>query len=191
MALIPDQRIQVDFPEDSRLVAQLRTGDREAFRQVYERYKGDVLALVTTMLGRPQEALDLLHDVFVSLARNASSLWPDTNLKAFLMTAAANKARDHLRRFAPATMDGEADDPPSPQAADPLRVISAEEEAQRLSRALASLPEEQRIVVALHIHGALTFKEIAAREGESENTIQSRYRYALEKLRRSCSGEKP
>ena len=181
----------MDSPEDSRLVAQLRTGDREAFRQVYERHKGDVLALVTAMLGRPQEALDLLHDVFVSLARSAPSLWPNTNLKAYLLTAAANKARDHLRRSAPATMDAEANDPPGPQAADPLRVVTAEEEAQRLSRALASLPEEQRIVVALHVYGGLTFKEIAAREGEPENTVQSRYRYALEKLRRSCSGEKP
>ena len=81
------------------LVERLRVGEHEAFQQVYQRYKKDVLGLVTAMLGDEHAAWDALHDVFVSLARNARNLAPDTNLKAYLLTAGANRARDFLRKM--------------------------------------------------------------------------------------------
>ena len=49
--------------------------------------------------------------------------------------------------------------------------------------AIAVLPVEQRTVITLRLHGEMTFDEIARREGASGNTIRSRYRYGLEKLR--------
>ena len=59
------------------------------------------------------------------------------------------------------------------------------EEACRLFRAIAALPAEQRTVITLRLHGEMTFEEIAQQVGVSNNTIRSRYRYALQKLRSS------
>jgi RNA polymerase sigma-70 factor, ECF subfamily len=56
---------------------------------------------------------------------------------------------------------------------------------ERLFRAIAALPAEQRSVISLRLHGDMTFEEIARLEGVSNNTIRSRYRYALDKLRSS------
>lgn len=50
-------------------------------------------------------------------------------------------------------------------------------------RALAELPVEQREVITLHLHAEMTFREIALQLGHSINTVQSRYRYGIEKLR--------
>jgi RNA polymerase sigma-70 factor (ECF subfamily) len=61
---------------------------------------------------------------------------------------------------------------------------------ERLERALAALPAEQREVIALKIDGQLTFAQIAGVLGLSANTAASRYRYALEKLRASL-GRRP
>jgi len=52
-----------------------------------------------------------------------------------------------------------------------------------LQKALGALPEEQREVVIMRIWGGMTLAEIAGVSGASLNTIASRYRYALEKLR--------
>ena len=57
------------------------------------------------------------------------------------------------------------------------------EEAASLYGALAELPYEQREVIVLHLHGELRFREIARYQGVSTNTVQSRYRYGLDKLR--------
>lgn len=54
---------------------------------------------------------------------------------------------------------------------------------------MAQLPYEQREVVMLHLHGGMMFKQIAKSQHVSINTIQSRYRYALDKLRRLLDGE--
>ena len=59
------------------------------------------------------------------------------------------------------------------------------EEAHRLYRAIVALPAEQRTVITLRLHGEMTFEEIAQQRGVSNNTIRSRYRYGLDKLRSS------
>jgi RNA polymerase sigma factor (sigma-70 family) len=119
----------------------------------------------------------------------ARNLAPDSNLKAYLLKAVANRARDYLSARRDTSVDWDADtEPPCPKTQAPLSLVSSEEEAIRLWRAVTNLPDEQRLVVALHIRSELTLKEIAEIEGISENTAQSRYRYALEKLRRVLTG---
>jgi RNA polymerase sigma-70 factor (ECF subfamily) len=54
---------------------------------------------------------------------------------------------------------------------------------QNLRRALGALPDDQREVIVLHIWGELTFSQISELLGISSNTVASRYRYALGKLR--------
>jgi len=57
------------------------------------------------------------------------------------------------------------------------------EESMRIFEAMSKLPTEQRDVVSLHIHGNMKFREIAEQLDLSINTVQSRYRYGIEKLR--------
>ena len=63
------------------------------------------------------------------------------------------------------------------------------EEFDRLRDAVLSLPYEQREVLALRVYGQLTFKDIAVAQKLSIKTVQSRYRYALDKLRFLLDGE--
>ncbi|MDQ3438975.1 MAG: sigma-70 family RNA polymerase sigma factor [Planctomycetota bacterium] len=169
------------------MIAGLRAKDAGALRRAYERHKQDVLAVAAAVLGRASagDAWDVLHDVFIGLARNASSLRPDTNLRAYLTRAAANRARDRHRGGRP--REGVADEVASTQS-DILDRLESDEEAAALWRVVAALPDEQRVVVALRIWGDLSFREIADEQSISENTAQSRYRYALEKLRKHYQG---
>ena len=59
----------------------------------------------------------------------------------------------------------------------------------RVGDALAELPYEQREVILLHLHSGLTFREIAASQKMSINTVQSRYRYGLQKLKSELNSE--
>jgi RNA polymerase sigma-70 factor (ECF subfamily) len=59
-----------------------------------------------------------------------------------------------------------------------------------VAAALARIPDEQREVIVLRIFEGLSFREIAAVSGQSINTVASRYRYGIEKMRALMEGEK-
>jgi len=54
---------------------------------------------------------------------------------------------------------------------------------------MTQLPSEQREVVTMHLYGQMRFREIADWQKTSIKTVQSRYRYALNKLRSLMNGE--
>ncbi len=175
--------------QDRELVARLCRGNREALRRLYEKYKDDLLTIASCMLADRAEAEDCLHDLFVSLAGDSTRIRPDGNLKGYLVTAIANRARDRLRAGKRSKQTGEAAGQIESEAAagpaDPTAVMIEREEALRLYEAIAALPVQQRTVITLRLHGEMTFEEISREEGVSNNTIRSRYRYALDKLRSS------
>lgn len=175
--------------EDRELVERLRRGDRNALERIYEKYKDDLLTIAGCMLSDRAGAEDCLHDVFVSLVADSARVRPNGNLKGYLITAIANRSRDRLRNRgrsprAGETM-GEMDRATIGNQVDPAAVTLQREEAHRLYRAIAALPAEQRTVITLRLHGEMTFEEIARQQRVSNNTIRSRYRYGLEKLRSS------
>jgi RNA polymerase sigma-70 factor (ECF subfamily) len=71
----------------------------------------------------------------------------------------------------------------------PEQWILADERVTKLNDALAQLPYEQREVVILHLQAGMKFRAIAASQNVSINTVQSRYRYALDRLRSLLDGE--
>jgi RNA polymerase sigma factor (sigma-70 family) len=179
-----------DADDDRRLLDELRRGSRDALERAYARHKSAVLAVAAGMLGHEGRdgALDVLHDVFVALARSAPGLRDDCNLRAYLLRAAGNTARDRLARRR--TRETHADDVARRHASfagpciDPALAADARERVAALWDALARLPEEQRTVVAARIFGQESFIDIAAAEGIALNTAHSRYRYGIQKLRR-------
>jgi RNA polymerase sigma-70 factor (ECF subfamily) len=169
--------------QDRQLIERLRQGDPQALRACYEMYKDTLLTTAACMLGNVSAGKDCLHDVFVQFASNVRKLGIAENLKGYLTTCIANRARDMLRQRArqnwamdKIAQETEHDTTPPPQPTD-------SDQTNKVYRALGEIPDQQREVITLHLHGDMTFKEIARSQKASINTIQSRYRYGLDKLR--------
>jgi len=106
------------------------------------------------------------------------SLGQVADKKAYLFTCVRNAAlNDSKLRDRNAPLD-----PDSAWFSPPNRDYAGE---QNLRRALEILPSEQRQVMVLHVWGELTFSQISDLLDLSSNTVASRYRYALAKLRDS------
>jgi RNA polymerase sigma-70 factor (ECF subfamily) len=80
-------------------------------------------------------------------------------------------------------------EPQTDEGTMPLGQAIRNEQWKQTADALATLPYEQREVVVLHLSGDLTFREIAAVQGVSINTVLSRYRYGMDELRSIVNGE--
>jgi RNA polymerase sigma-70 factor (ECF subfamily) len=161
---------------------RLATGDQEAFAALYDRLALRLLRTAVTLTGSTTEAEDVVQDLFVELARGRGRLAGVTDLEAYVFTMLRHSASRRRRRAAVGrraleTLSAAARDS-GRLVAEPARVAD-----DGLARAVAALPEPQREVLALKFDGGLTFAEIAAIVGASPNTVASRYRYALEKLR--------
>ena len=176
--------------EDKLLIWKIRSGDKAALASVYEKYKNTLLKIASGLLNKNGVAEDVVHDVFVFLAKSHKSLKPEGNLKGFLAVCVANRARNvnkSGRRLESVNLD-EAEiilaDSHKPES-----WIIRDEEFEKLNNALAELPYHQRETIILHLHGDMKFKAIAKLQDVSINTVQSRYRYGIEKLRSLLNGE--
>ena len=175
--------------EDKWLILRFKAGSTEALCRIYEKYEGVMLTVAAGLLNDVNAAQDAVHDVFVAFAQSPEQLRLAGSLRSYLTTCVANLARDRLRanrRRAERLPDVE---PQIDERTMPLSRAILDDELRQLAEALATLPYEQREVLVLHLKGDLTFREIANVQGASINTVQSRYRYGIDKLRSLLNGE--
>ncbi|MFT5469860.1 MAG: RNA polymerase sigma-70 factor (ECF subfamily) [Verrucomicrobiales bacterium] len=157
---------------------------RAELADLYDRYADTLFCFLISFTGSEDESREVLQELFALLAKGKRKVDQAANLKSYLIKMARNLAIDLTRRRQ--TRDRTAQQllaaPQTPifaEADDPDAQLFREE----VSRALASLPEEQREVVHLKLWAGLTFDQIAEACGVSLNTAASRFRYGIDKMR--------
>jgi len=176
--------------EDKVLVWKFNHGDLDALRGIYEKYKDDLVTLAAALLTDVSSAEDVVHDVFVSFVRSSGKFRLTGSLRGYLATCVANGARNRNkagRRHGSIALD-EAEPAVIDSGRPEARAIFGEELLQ-LTEALEQLPYEQREVLLLHSYSGMKFRAIARQQEVSINTVQGRYRYAIDKLRSMLNGE--
>ena len=176
--------------EDKLLIWKFNRGDTGVLRSIYEKYKDDLVTLAAALLSDVSSAEDVVHDVFVSFVNSAEKFRLTGSLRGYLATCVANNARN--RNKARQRHQSLVSDQVSVAVRDsggPDAAAVFGEESRQLSWALGELPYEQREVVLLRIYSGMRFRAIAKSQGVSINTVQGRYRYALDKLRSMLDGE--
>lgn len=175
--------------EDRQVLKALKRGDNAAWRQIYLKYKDDLLTIARSLVCDVETAEDCLQDVFVSLASDKCRI--RSNLKGYLLSCVVNRARWHLRkRHTQSNWQVNMRSRIRTQGVDasnPASVVAREDRMQRVARALEKLPLEQREVVVLRLQGDMKFRQIAGMLDITVNTVQSRYRYGMDKLRHLLS----
>ena len=172
MALEPDQRIS----------------------EVVKREQSQLRNFIRRRVPDPRDAEDILQDVFYKLVEANRLLMPIEHVTGWLFRVARNRITDLFRKQKPesfsATAVADEDDEllqleellPSPDAG-PEALYARNVLLAELELAVEELPEEQREVFVAHELEGRSFKEIAAQTGVSVNTLLSRKRYAVLRLR--------
>ncbi len=174
-----------------------RDGDASAFEPLLRRHQGPIYRFLLRHVGDPATAEDLTQETFVRVVNGRSSFRTGAVFTTWVYTIARNLAIDELRRRRHRrhrsldepgrSSDGEAGRPLGETVIDPEarteEAASRSETRDVIASAVARLPEEQREVFVLREMGDLPFDEIAQVVGCNVNTVKSRMRYALERLR--------
>ena len=174
----------VSEPSDEALLLAWQGGDSSAFEALFRRWQGPLRRHLTRMLDDAAAADDLVVETFLRLERHRGRWRPGTPLRPWLFTIARNLCLNEIRRRSrhPAeSLDqthAEADDQPLHQvedkrvAAPPEQLLHGELE-QKITDALAELPENQRIALLLCRQEELSYEEIAEVLGCSLSATKS------------------
>jgi len=158
----------------------LAGGDVSALDVVWERAGARIHGLALWRTGNPEDAADVVQDVFIRIAEKARTLGKTHNPTGWLMTVTHRIAIDHIRRRRiRATEPLEECHYLAAPDADPAGTV----EANRASRLIHRLPPEQREAIFLRLFTGCTFAEIGKITGKPRFTAASRYRAAVAKLR--------
>ena len=177
---------------DEDLLLAYAAGDASAFDAIYARHKGGVYRFILRQCGHAGVADELFQDVWMNVIRARSSYTPSAKFTTWLYRIAHNRLIDHWRatgrvELVTAAADDDCEDPldaiPGARTDEPEVRAGMRELSERLRDALATLPAVQREAFLLHQEGGLELTEIAALTGAGVETVKSRVRYALTKLR--------
>lgn len=166
-----------DARSDKELMAAHVQGDQYAFEALFARHRDRMWAVALRTTGDPEEAADGLQDAMISAFRGAGSYRGDAAVTTWLHRVVVNACLDRIRRrrARPSVpLPGTDAETGHDTLADPHDAISAKELSIELERALADLPEEQRMAIVLVDVQGYRVDEAAAILGVPSGTIKSR-----------------
>ena len=177
---------EVDADSDDHLMLGWVAGDVAAFEQLYARHRTRLYRFLLKQLRDGTLADELFQDIWQRVIAARDGWKPDAPFGTWLYRIAHNRLTDHWRALQhrpAAPVDADERTARLPDHDTPERNLSEFEQRRRLQLALDELPEDQRIVVTLRLEQELTLEEIGAITGVGRETVKSRLRYAMDKLR--------
>lgn len=166
---------------EHRLMARIGRGDHGAFRELVDLHRDAVIGTVARMLGDPAEAEDIAQQVFLRIWRHAARYRPDAKFTTYLFTITRhlvfNESRRRGRRRE-VSADEREEDSAAGMIEDraerrPDYELLHAELRQAVDRAIAALPEAQRMAVVLRRYEQLPYEEIAEVLGTSVPAVKS------------------
>ncbi len=183
-----------DGAEALRLAAErARAGDAAAFRDLVQATQGTIFRLAAALVADRDEAADVVQETYLRAWDARAALRDGAAALGWLCRIARNVAHDRRRSWwsrirapmAEAALERRPvqDGPPADEA------LAAAQAARAVRRALASLPEKHRVVLALREVEGMSYEEIAVAVGVPVGTVESRLHRARAGLARRLGSE--
>lgn len=177
--------------EDEILAARLREGSREAFDELYHKYKNLAIHTAYLITGNLADGEDVVQETFVKIWLHARELRNDSGLKPWMMqilVRTAYRMSQKSRREIPD--ENVTDKMPISEEASSLDKVIQSEEAERIMAAVRALPVKLRTVVVLFYYNSFSVKEIARTLQIREGTVKSRLHAARRRMKAALQEDK-
>lgn len=182
-----------NLTSDEDLALRYRDGDLAAFEELYRRHSGGLYRFVAWRSPRREWVDEIVQDSWAALHQARGRYVASASFRTFLYQIARNRLIDLLRHDPRIVLasDSGAGDPADALAdeATPEQALDARQQTARLHAAIRALPDEQREALVLQQFSGLGLDEIAVLCGTSAETVKSRLRYAMRKLRAQFAPE--
>lgn len=176
------------------LLARLRERDEEAFSEMVRENQARIFGLLYRMIGNREEAEDLAQEVFITVFKSIEQFRGESKFSTWLYRIAANHCKNRIqhlaRRRAVGGLDEESHygkDALKDDGASPHALLEGRETGKLVQEAVASLDEDQRLVLVLRDLEELSYQEITEITGLNEGTVKSRLHRARMRIKEILS----
>ncbi|REL36395.1 RNA polymerase sigma factor [Thalassotalea euphylliae] len=169
---------------DESLIKQALKGKKSAWASLVKRYESGIYNYAYRMVNHPDDAMDLMQDIFIAVYRNLSTFRGDSPFKGWLFKIAHYRCIEYYRKKRPLqSIDDVPEQVDESQDACLDTGLTQGQQSQALHQAMQRLAFNQKIMVEMKFFQQFTFEEIAQQLGISTNTAKSRLYSALDKLK--------
>jgi RNA polymerase sigma-70 factor (ECF subfamily) len=180
--------------DDLELVDRARAGDAGAFGTLVVRYQRKVYAVALGIVKDPDLAWDVAQDAFVRVHQNLATFRSDSSFSTWVLRIATHISIDAVRKERRSLKDDVADVAESALfdgaegilstalGTNPQETALRRELTDRITDALAQLPEAHRTILVLREVEVLSYEELAERLGIPKGTVMSRLFHARKKM---------
>ena len=181
---------------DEELVARSISGDVESFNQLVLRWERPIYALAYRVIGREEEARDVVQETFLRAFRGIKNFRGQAKFSSWVYRIALNLCRDWIRRERRAPIQA------TPEGIDLVELaaeqgpvesietlVARHDLSKIVEQAMALLPDEQRTAIILKEYHGMTFQEIADLQGCPLSTVKTRLYQGLTVLRRHLQAQ--
>ena len=167
---------------ERQLVNALKSKDRSlletVFKEIYDRYFKLVYFCVSTYVKKHEDIEDVVSDVFLNFFNHLENFKASGSIKYYLTVSAKNSAINFIKKYKEHSMDEQT-----------TNNISYESNINKLLLDINNiLDEQEKHIVLDHILCDIPLKQIASYLNENPNTIKSKYRRTIEKLKEILKG---
>lgn len=171
--------------DEGEIIRRVLAGDREAFADLVDAYKGPVFRLAFRMTGSVRDADDLGQEIFLRAFQSLARFRQGERFFPWLYTVALNVIRTHLRKCKAVPENGcakgvpEVEDP----RGDPADAAASRERSRRIQGYLLRLPPPVREILVLRFYEGMGFDDIAGLTGNTLSGAKMKAYRGLEKIR--------
>lgn len=180
----------MDPRTDAELITDYRKGDERAFALLIERHIPSVYRFLFHLSKSAATADDLTQETFIKVWQHLSRFQTTKSFQTWIFSIARNTAIDFFRKKQPLVFSQLEDEEREhfentiqDERPLPTEVLDRHVDTEELQHALQTIPPHAKAIVLMHDLEGMTFQAIADATNESMNTVKSRYRRALLRLR--------
>lgn len=175
--------------EEIEWIREVLAGDKQAYAKIINKYKNQLYATILRMTKNPQDAQDLVQDAFIKVYHQLEKFNGQGTFASWLYRVSINHCMDVFRKKQYKIKHVEMSEQFVPDKNNPEVIFLKREKQRHLEKLLATLPDDERMIILLRYANELSYEEISELLNTSVSTVRNKLHRAKKKMRNTAERE--